>query len=216
MSKNYRFISFVFIVTGFICLSLLSSCNEENVITPPPTTLDSNVFIKNNLIVDETAADTSRSGINLYELKTELSLSTEKDAKFIDSVGEGMRFIIRTGDLGLLGKRLPGYTTKFYPMYNNMTQSQFDTLSKIMYYSTLDTNDFIKNSTYYHPYPLNVKPVYGFYLAQRRWTNQNYGVPVYGMFLIDTLYKTSDSIAHVRLDIKINKGGKDQFKQYVK
>lgn len=209
--KKHALYLVIILMTAFVSFSLMSgSCNDENPVTPV-TKLDSSIVIKKNLLVDETFSDTSHSGIDFYDTLVVISSATEKDAKLIDSVGEGTRYNIRSGDLGLFNRLLPGYLTKFYPLYDSITYQQFDTLSKIFYYSVIDTLDFIRNATYYHQLPLTVKPVYAIYLAERKWRHMNQDRIVYGMFMIDSLYKTNDNIVHARLYIKLNKNGTDQF-----
>jgi hypothetical protein len=210
MNKNVLYL-FAILMTALVSFSLMSgSCNNDNPITPPITTVDSNIVIKKSMVVDETFGPTSLSGIDFYDTTVVTSDDFLKDAKFIDSVGEGTRYNIRSGDLGKLNFRVPGFLTKFWPMYDSMTYQQFDTLSKIFYYSTIDTTDFVLTSTYYHPYNLTVKPVYGIYLSGRK-PSFNQGRIVYGMFMIDSLYKTNDNVEHARLYIKLNKNGQDQF-----
>lgn len=211
MKKNIS-VFFVLLMIAVVSLSLMSgSCNNNNPVTPPVTTVDSNIVIKKSLLVDETFGDTSHSGIDFYDTTVVTSADFLKDAKFIDSVGEGMRYNIRSGDLGKLNLKVPGFITKFWPMFDSIKYQQFDTLSKIFYYSTIDTTDFVLQSTYYYPYTLTVKPVYGFYLSGRKSGGFNGGRIVYGMFMIDSLYKTNDNVAHARLYIKLNKNGQDQF-----
>ena len=199
-------------MTALVSFSLMSgSCNNDNPVVPPVTKVDSNIVIKKSMLVDETFGPTSLSGIDFYDTTVVTSDDFLKDAKFIDSVGEGTRYNIRSGDLGVLKTLAQGFTTKFWPMFDDLTYQQFDTLSKIFYYSTIDTTDFVLTSTYYHPYNATVKPVYGIYLSGRKSGGFNGGKIVYGMFMIDSLYKTNDNIEHARLYIKLNKNGQDQF-----
>jgi hypothetical protein len=209
MFKNFRFLSFVFIVLGFISLSLFSSCNSNEVIIPPPVVVDSNIHIA-TLTANEPNDVNSLSGINFYDLKLEVTSSIFKDAQFYDSLGERTRFEIRGGDLV---KSYMGFQTKFDFLYNNMPKSSYDTLSKMYYDHTVNPNtDFPFANTDYYTVPLTNKPVWSFYLKGKFDGGYNQGKRVYGMFQIDSLYSnTTLDTFKIRLNIKINKNETDQF-----
>jgi hypothetical protein len=186
-----------------------SGCNEDNPIIINPT-YDSTILIK-TLTASEPWGDTSKSGINFYELKLEQNNSIYKDAQFYDSLGERDRWAVRTGDLV---KNMMGLQTKFDYFSSDLTKAQFDTVSKIYWDHTINAGtDFPYNATDYYTIPLTVKPVWSFYLKGRFDGNFNQGKKVYGLMQIDSLYNQSGDI-YARINIKINKNETDQFNPY--
>lgn len=209
MSKTIKILLLTFIVSGFFGLGLITGCNTDNnpiIINP---VYDSTIFLK-TLTAAEPWDVSSLSGINFYDLKLEVTSSLFKDAQFYDSLGERTRFQIRTGDMV---KNFMGLQTKFDFLYNDLSKSRFDTLSKMYYDHTVNSNtDFPYANTEYYTVPLTNKPVWAFYLFGR-YPNFNQGKRVYGMFQIDSLYSYQDTF-HIRINIKINKNETDQFNPY--
>jgi hypothetical protein len=210
--KNIKLLLLAFIVTGFFGLGLISGCNSEDNPVIVTTTYDSTILLK-TLTAAEPWDANSLSGINFYELKLEATNSIFKDAQFYDSLGERTRFQIRTGDLV---KNFMGIQTKFDFLYNNLSKSRFDTLSKMYYDHTVNPNtDFTYNNTDYYTENMANKPVWSFYLKGRFTGGFNQGKKVYGMFQIDSLYLNSTlDTFKIRLNIKINKNETDQFNPY--
>ena len=173
-----------------------------------------NIYTFNNLTVNEYFNDNSFSAVNLYLGKViQEADGLNKDMQLRDSSGTSHNFFFRSGDLALLS---PGWETKFsYSLVNprtaqlTHTQTEFDTLSK--YYGAsnpINPNlDFQNNRTeYFDDNPnFGTKRVYAFWLKGR-----NYVPPTYGLFYIDSVYR-SGSEFRVVIDLKINRNGLNLF-----
>jgi|WetSurMetagenome_2_1015567.scaffolds.fasta_scaffold71324_2 hypothetical protein len=206
--KKYKTLLFILCIAIYASLSLQSGCSDDPI--TPIVKVDSNIAIKSGIVVNESQNDNSLCGINLYLLQLETRLSTEKDGHFYDSLGERTNFQIRTGDL-VDDKRFAGLQTKFDFIYYDLSKSRFDTLKKMYYDHTVDPlTDFPYNNTDYYILPLTTKPVWAFYLKGRYDYGYNQGRRIYGLLQIDSLYNLNDTF-RIKLNIKINKNGTDQF-----
>jgi hypothetical protein len=173
------------------------------------------------IIVSEYFDDNSFSAVDLYEGKLikELMTPQTKDIQLRDSNGTRNNFFFRSGDLA---KRNPGFLTKFGVVSLNMKRKQFDTLTKIPNASSPPDTlyDFTYDPTitpyYFNPYD-TTKQCISFYLKGRFPYGLNGYRRIFGMFLVDSVYRTGvlpDTIK-VRIKVKINKDGKNNFKQYL-
>jgi hypothetical protein len=133
-----------------------------------------------------------------------------KDAVMVDT-GSGLSqsFWFRSGDLSV--DLPPGFQTKFSQIfqYANITQTQWDTVSKIPDSDTsLTPNDFTMNETPAFTTPLIAHSVYGFYLLGRYPLYS--ANRVYGMIYLDSTWR-ENGVFKARIDVKINKNGENRF-----
>lgn len=194
--------SIIYVYTG---------CNEDP-ISDPPVTLDTIAVNYNNLVVQERIFpfDLSNSAVDLYFGVILRDSSTIKDALLVDSLGLSQNFYFRSGLESLLDVPV-GLETKFKTIfeYTNITQAQFDTISRIPE-SELTPSDFadIRTSTFTDP--LSAHPVFGFYLTGRYPTFSTHHV--YGMIYLDSVWRDNNGVFKLKFDVKINKNGENRFK----
>lgn len=194
-----------------------NGCDDSGI--EPKTTVDTNVVIYNNLSVTyyiNAINDTLFLAVNLLNGTVVIQDSSSKDMTIIDEpIGTNQNFYFRTGDIVI---DAPGKSTKFYRLDSSATQIEFDTLSKIDYFGTLDSTDFTQFDTYaggvwnYFYVPLQGKPIYGFYL-RGKFLEGITTKPVYGMFYMKDAQPLSEYGGGSRftIDVKINKNGEDKF-----
>jgi len=213
---------FITLVSLYLTVSLafLSTGCDESADAPDDTltadtTIDSNVLEFDNRVIDEYFDDNSKSAMNLLTGVIVTEGSGNKDIQMRDSSGFRVNFFLRSGDLAL---RVPGYETDFgqFIAYDNISESEFDTLSKITNLgTTLEPSDFTRESTeeYTNPKyirtPLTQNTVYSFYLLER-FSSQ--GVRVYGMLRLRSAYIAGNEF-HLAVDVKINTAGQNQFRR---
>ena len=211
---------FVTLVSLYLTVSLafLSTGCDEGGDTPTPTadtTIDSNVLEFDNRIINEYFDDNSRSAMNLLTGVIVAETDGNKDIQLRDSSGMRINFFLRSGDLAL---RIPGYETDFGQdiAYANISESEFDTLSKITNLgTTLEPSDFYRQSTeeYSNPKyikaPLTQNTVYSFYLIGKR---QSQGITVYGMLRLRSATIQGNEF-RLAVDVKINIAGQNQFRR---
>ena len=212
---------FITLVSLYLTVSLAflsTGCDESS--TKPDTltadtTIDSNVLEFYNRVINEYFDDNSRSAMNLLTGVIVAESDGSKDIQMRDSSGMRLNFFLRSGDLAL---RIPGYETDFgqFIAYDNISESEFDTLSKITNLgTTLEPSDFTRQSTeeYSNPKyiktPLTQNTVYSFYLIGK---NQSQGVTVYGMLRLRSAYISGNEF-HLAVDVKINTAGQNQFRR---
>ena len=212
---------FITLVSLYMTISLafLSTGCDEGAETPDTltadTTIDSNVLEFDNRVINEYFDDNSRSAMNLLTGVIVAETDGNKDIQLRDSSGMRVNFFLRSGDLAL---RIPGYETDLgqFIAYDNISESEFDTLSKITNLgTTLEPSDFTRQSTdeYSNPKyirtPLTQNTVYSFYLIGKK---QSLGVTVYGMLRLRSAYIQSNEF-RLAVDVKINIAGQNQFRR---
>lgn len=144
-----------FIIAILIITVILSSYLEIksfeskkiNKFTSDTIIIDTNVLEFYNRVIHEYFDDNSYSAMNLLNGMVVTETNSHKDIQMRDSAGMRVNFYLRSGDIAL---RIPGFETKFgfYIAYNNISESEFDTLSKITNLGpTLEPSDFIRSST---------------------------------------------------------------------
>jgi hypothetical protein len=133
-----------------------------------------------------------------------------KDAVLVDT-GSGLSqtFWFRSGDLSV---DLPaGFKSKFSQIfqYTNLSQAQWDTVSKIPDSDTsLTPDDFTMNESPSFSEPIIAHSVYGFHLMGRYpLFSVNH---IYGMIYLDSAWR-ENGVFKVRIDVKINKNGENRF-----
>ncbi len=201
----------------FLSIIYIPGCDDSGVETKETT--DSNVVIFNNLSVTyyvDASNDTLYLAVNLLDGQVVMQQSAAKDMTIIDdTLGSNHNFYFRTGDIVI---DVPGKSTWFNRLYSNAAQIQFDTLSKIDYFGTLDSLDFTQEDTYaggawnYFNVPLLEKPIYSFYL-KGKFLDGITSKRVYGMFYVKNAEPLSEFLGGSRftIDVKINKNGDDKF-----
>ena len=120
---------YFFSVLIFSVFFYLSGCGNDTVTNNNNNTgPDTNVTLFDSLTIYEYFTSTSMSAADLYNGKVLNDDNTAKDINLRDSNGLGSRFFFRSGDMSLnpIGKKCD-----FNSHYDNLTKSQFDTLSKI-------------------------------------------------------------------------------------
>ena len=184
-------------------------------IIPQDTTIDSNVIEFYNRVINEYFDDNSKSAMNLLTGVIVAETDGSKDIQMRDSSGTRFNFFLRSGDIAL---RIPGFETKFgmYIAYDDIRESEFDTLSKITNLgTTLEPSDFTRQSTdeYSNPKyikaPLTLNTVYSFYLKGKY---QSQGKTVYGMLRLRSAYISGNEF-RLAVDVKINTAGQNQFRR---
>lgn len=124
----------LFLSTAISGLLFTSGCKEDLISGDTTTVANPNVRTFKNVQVYEDFDATSYSGVDLYNGTTVLSLDPSRDIEMADSVGLSEIYLIRsgTGDI-FLDNRAIGKETRFSKQFSsrNMTQSQFDAVTKI-------------------------------------------------------------------------------------
>ena len=214
---------FITLVSLYLTVSLAflsTGCDEggsgPDTLTPTAdTTIDSNVLEFDNRVINEYFDDNSRSAINLLTGVVVNELNQSKDIQMRDSSGGlfHLNFFLRSGDQAI---RDPGSRTLFgqYIAYDNISASEFDTLSKITNLgSTLDPSDFyrVRTDEYTNPKyinaPLTNNTVYSCYLLGKSPIT-----PIYGMIRLRTAYIESN-VFKLAIDVKLNIAGQNQFRR---
>ena len=210
---------FITLVSLYLTISLafLSTGCGESTSSPDTltadTTIDSNVLEFYNRIIFEYFDDNSRSAMNLLTGVVLPETDGNKDIQMRDSSGMRLNFFLRSGDLAL---RIPGYETDFgqFIAYDNITLSEFDTLSKITNLgTTLEPSDFTRQSTeeYSNPKyirtPLTQNTVYSFYLKGKSPVT-----PIFGMLRLRSAFIQGNEF-NLAVDVKINTAGQNQFRR---
>ena len=216
-----------FIIAILIITVILSSYLEIksfeskkiNKFTSDTIIIDTNVLEFYNRVIHEYFDDNSYSAMNLLNGMVVTETNSHKDIQMRDSAGMRVNFYLRSGDIAL---RIPGFETKFgfYIAYNNISESEFDTLSKITNLGpTLEPSDFIRSSTseYTNPVyirvPLTQNTVYSFYLKGKH--NAAITIyPVYGLLRLRSAYIQGNEFK-LAVDIKINTAGQNQFRRNI-
>jgi len=216
--KSKILMSIVFVNLIFL-VSILSLKSNENTINNSSDTtiiIDSNVLVFWNRIIHEWFNDNDLSAMNLLTGTVVNEHDQNKDIQLRDSSGTRNNFYLRSGDISL---RIPGFETKFgmYIAYDNITASEFDTLSKIINLgSALEPSDFTKvstaeytNPTYFNA-PLVQNTVYSFYLKGKHDASITPN-PVYGMLRLRSAFMQGGGF-RIAVDVKINTAGENQFR----
>lgn len=197
-------------------LKSFSGCGSETVAPPPPPVnpSDTNVIIFDSLTVYEFHNDLSYSAVDLYLGKVVYDSTRTKDIHLADSFSLGERFYFRSGDLSL---DVPGYQTVFNSPYADLTQAQFDTLTKIPDSdSQLDSTDFTQPDTQFwldFIAPLAQHRVYGFYL-KGKYAGGITPTRVYGVIYLKSAASIGLGNFTVTISVRINKNGENWFKKH--
>jgi hypothetical protein len=209
MKKYLNLIIVLIIAAAYI------GCNEEDPVNPPPDPpVDTNVVNFNNQIINERTIpfDSALSAVDLVRGLIVRDGDPMKDANLIDSIALGDSvYYFRSGELSDFPVSVPGYQTKFRLIHLNLTQSEFDTMKTIPDFDTVLTeNDFPDDNTQSFSAPLLFHNVYGFYL-KGKYDNNITPYQVFGLLYLDSSFDTPSGFQLV-FDVKINKGGKNNFK----
>ena len=205
----YLTVSFAFLSTGCD-----ESATKPDTLTAD-TTIDSNVLEFYNIVISEFFDNNSYSAVNLITGDSVPETDQSKDIQMRDSSGGffHVNFFLRSGDQSFLDA---GSETRFgqYIAYDNISASEFDTLSKITNLgSTLDPGDFywIKTDEYSNPKyinaPLTNNTVYSCYLKGKSPIT-----PIYGMIRLRSAYIVSN-VFKLAIDVKLNIAGQNQFRR---
>ena len=210
---------FITLVSLYLTISLafLSTGCDESTSSPDTltadTTIDSNVLEFYNRVIHEYFDDFSQSAMNLLTGVVVNELNTDKDIQMRDSSGMRVNYFLRSGDLAI---RIPGKETDFgqFIAYDNVSLSEFDTLSKITNLgTTLTPSDFYRTSTEEYSNPKYIKAgftqntVYSFYLKEKSPVT-----PIYGMIRLRSAYIQGNEF-NLAVDVKINTAGQNQFRR---
>ena len=213
--KIFSILVSLYLVAAFAFMS--TGCDES---TSGPdtavadTTIDSNVLVFWNKVIKQWIDDNSQSAMNLLTGTVVNEHDANKDIQMRDSgfTSAPTKFYFRSGDQAI---RIPGSRTLFgqFIAYDNMTEAEFDTLSKITNLgSTLEPADFYRVSTdeYTPPYfsaPLTQNTVYSFYLVDKSTTTD-----IYGMIRLRSAFIQAATF-NLAVDVKINTAGENQFRR---
>ncbi|MCX6165724.1 MAG: carboxypeptidase-like regulatory domain-containing protein [Ignavibacteriae bacterium] len=172
------------------------------------------VFVINDLQVQQSDYPESYSNIDLCYIYPVPTIWGMRDVDLRDSLNVKLRFQFRSSHLDLYQA---GYITKLGNSLGGFTKSEFDTLT--MYYGAnepLTDADFPRDRTNYFYTPLTELSVIPFYLVGRYYQDPN--LPkIYGLLYIkSTWLEPSNNRFMVKVDVKINKNGKNYFIPYNK
>jgi hypothetical protein len=205
---------------AFVSLIYISGCDDAGVETKEtPLGNDSDVVAYNNLSVTYSfngSNDTSYIAVNLWTGQIERDLSSTKDMTLRDSVNTFQNFYFRSGDLTV---DVPGFQTRFYKIFNDYTQVQFDSLKSIDAGTTLDSLDFTQDDTRggdngvwgYFNAPLTSKPVYSFYLKGKFAAGVT-AKRIYGVIYFKEAVLGTNTFS-LTFDVRLNKNGDNWFKK---
>lgn len=186
---------------------------DDDTIKPQFSIQFTQILTGTDLIVSEYMDDNSLSAMNIFTPGViKENQNSEKDIQLRDSLGLSYNFFFRSGDLAL---RLAGLETKFMGPLTKAngdsiyTQAEFDNLNKIKLNGTISVSDFYEDRTNSFRASTDANPglkkVYGLYLKGRGVT-----LPVYAMIYIKDGYFES-GVFKVKVDVKVNRTGKDLF-----
>ncbi len=200
------------IMLSFVSVLYYGCSDETDPITP--VTTDTTTVNFNNLLISERTIpfDLSMSAVDFSSGTILMDSNRYKDANIADSLfANDSVYYFRSGDLSDFPSMVPGYRTRFVLISLNSTQAQFDTMKVIPDSdTTLNENDFTMDNTNSFTVPVLFHSVYGFYL-KGKYDNNVTPYPVYGLLYIDETFNESTGFK-LRFDIKINKGGRNNFK----
>ena len=187
-----------------------SESKKINNLTSDTIIVDTNVLVFWNRVIHEWFDDNSQSAMNLLTGTVVNEHDANKDIQMRDSSGARVNFFLRSGDQAI---RIPGSRTLFgqFIAYDNMTEAEFDTLSKITNLgSTLEPSDFYRVSTaeYSPSYinaPLTQNTVYSFYLVDKSTTTN-----IYGMIRLRSAFIQGGEF-NLAVDVKLNIAGQNKF-----
>lgn len=219
MSKKIKITALLALTLPLVLflLNSFSGCGSDTIgpTTPPTNPSDTNVIIFDSLVVHEFFLQGSMSGVNLWLGKVTTAADTSKDMQLVDLNGQGVDFYFRSGDLSFLALA-PGEQTRFNNIYDSLTQSQFDTLTKIPDSDNqLDSLDFTQDDTQfwgYFKYPLTQHRVYSFYL-KGKYANGVTPKRVYGVIYLKNSYYSINETSF-EISVRINKNGENWFKKH--
>lgn len=198
----------------------INGCDDSGIAPEPggnPTGNDSDVISYENLSVTyrfDGPNDTSFIAVNLWEGLIVRDLSATKDMTLRDSVNTFRNFYFRSGDLSLV---VPGFQTRFYKLFNNYTQVEFDSIKSIDAGPTLDSLDFTQDDTRgganavwgYFNAPLSAKPVYSFYL-KGKFASGVTTKRIYGIIYFEQAAAGANTF-RLSFDVRINRNGDNWF-----
>ena len=212
---------FITLVSLYMTISLafLSTGCDEGADAPDTltadTTIDSNVLEFDNRVLEEWFSDDDMSAMNLLTGVVVNEHDANKDIQMRDSSGFRFNFFLRSGSEAI---RIPGSRTLFGReiAYANMTEAEFDTLSKITNLGpTLEPADFYRLSTDEYTNPKYIRAgtsqytVYSVYLEDKSTTNR-----IYGMIRVRSAYiQNPPNEFRLAIDVKINTAGQNQFRR---
>ena len=207
---------FTFILIGIISTVSYFGCSDNGGPVTPTFIANPNVKTFDSIGVEEDSIIASSSGINLTTGMNTPSDSSARDCSLNDAMNAGVNFYLQDG---VLDNSLPaGYEIRFFRVSDNMTASEFDTLSKIHSEAVLDSTDFTQNSTEFWGYfnaPLTSTPVYCFYLKGRRPTSTK---PIYGIIQPrEATDRTPSAVYGFRMSfrVRINTNGENDFRKLI-
>jgi len=220
IKKNKIFLLLPVLV--FIGIIGITGCDDSGVATEEstPTGNDSDVVSYPNLSVTyyySGSNDTSFIAVNLWQGRIERDLSSTKDMTLRDLNNTFRDFYFRSGDLSV---DIPGFQTRFYKLFDNYAQVQFDSIKYISAGATLDSLDFTQDDTRgggngvwgYFNVPFNSRPVYSFYL-KGKFANGVTAKRIYGIMYFKQATLIPDSTFTLKFDVRLNKNGDNWFKK---
>lgn len=222
--KNIYLTLIIAIIAG---ITLTGGDCDDSTGTGGGTQNDPNVLVFDNLVISENnTSGSSPSALNLLLGRVDSSASDNKDLVLVDLLGNGQDFYFRSGDDSDNPNISPGFETDFgqFIEWNNLTQSQWDTLSRVWKSSgnadTISSFDFVNSDTRYpgseyFGLPLTDKKVFAFYL-KGKYQNGVTSNPVFGMIYLDSAWSAGGLFPYrLQVDVKINTAGRNQFLQEV-
>lgn len=205
-------------VTAFIAIS---GCSDDEDPIGGGGSSNPNVRVFNSINVEEDSSGFySYYGINLFSGERVTGADPNRDAALQDESNAGENFYLTSGIYDQLLP--PGYETRFFQVYPNLTTAQFDTMTAVYtgIGSSFGLEDFIEDNTaswgYFNTSSVpNTKPVFCFWLKGRSDMGQNGGKNIFGIIQpVDAYDLFPGQVYGYRMSFKvrININGENDFR----
>lgn len=209
----------LFVTVVIVSLSSFYGCDDAGV--EVKSNANPNLRKFDSIWVQETVDSSSYCGMNLFNGTTVIRDSVSKDCQLIDSLGSGLNFYLRSGDLSDLNLPI-GFQMRFNRIYASMSQTQFDTITVLPVNrdSIITSLDFTEDDTkawgYWNANLSGDQPVYSFWLKGKSESVQ--GKNIFGIMQpIQSIDIVPGSVGGYAMSfrVKINTGGVNNFSDSV-
>lgn len=208
--------------TGYILVMLVVisvvGCGSDEEVNNPTTKTNPNVKTFDSIWVEEDSSLASFTGINLLDGINTTGVFYLRDCSLRDSGSSGINFFLRSGIFDILD---PGFQSRWFRAYDDLTKERFDTISYLDVGGTLDSLDFTEESTEFWGYfnaPLATHPVFCFWLNGKKYANLTNGKNVYGiLWPIESSDNNPGNVYGYKMSfrIRININGENDFRKII-
>src|SRR4030095_9701966 len=205
----------------FSASMVIVGCSDEENPQGGGGSSNPNVRVFNSISLEEdSSAFSSYYGVNLLAGEKVTGCDVNRDASLQDEANAGENFYLTSG---IFDQMLPpGYETRFFQVYDNITTEQFDTMTAVYsgIGSSFGTEDFVQDNTAAWTYftassVQTTKPVFCFWLKGRKDAGQNNTINIFGSIQPTDAYDLFPGQVYgfrITFKARINTNGENDFR----